>query len=385
MGKEMNELQQREFLIHSLGVFELRALARELGIASPTTKKREELISLIFDILKDGSQMKIKAHKRGRPFKKLSSVDAIVSSVQSIPKQEEATISGVVTFMQEEASFNTFCGNTTTFEGFVRIAKDGRLCLFDVDAWASAYIPDNIYGIEQLKLGAKVKISASLNSNDNYYEATAILEIEGVKFQDLANTEVELGDEVIGYNDIKFGNLTAKEGRRNVYSFDEELFEDDKFKSLVNFCEDNDYQLKVLSIDTPYENQVLFKSLDIQDTFITNYGDNDGEGINKVVDVANHAKYQTELGKKVVVFVPDVITVLRKVDEFIKKSHSENKELVCQNGRSEFAIIVMQNLLSIAKAYSNGYSTTLIMGYNKIDEDDKFLTTDIFKISKKLN
>lgn len=385
MGKEMNELQQREILVHSLGVFELRALARELGIASPTTKKREELISLIFDILKDGTQIKIKAHKRGRPFKKLSSVDAIVSSVQNTPKQEEATISGVVSFMQEEDSLNSFCGNTAILEGYVRIAKDGRFCIFDIDAWASAYIPEDIDGAELLKLGAKVKVSASMNTNKNHYDATAVLEVEGVKVEDAIDTEIDMGEEVIGYNDIKFGNFTAKEGRRNVYSFEEELFEDDKFKNLVNFCDKNNYQLKVLSIDTPYENQILFKSLDIPDTFISNYGDNDGEGINKVVDVANHAKYQTELGKKVIVFVPDIITALRKVDEFIIKTHAEKQPLIFQNGRSEYAIAVMQNLLTTAKAYSNGYSTTLIMGYNKIDENDQFLTTDILKISKKLN
>ena len=36
-----------ELEVKKLGIFELRGLAREVGVSSPTTKKREELIDLI--------------------------------------------------------------------------------------------------------------------------------------------------------------------------------------------------------------------------------------------------------------------------------------------------------------------------------------------------
>ena len=44
MQMKKDQREGKELLVRQLGVFELRGLARELGITSPTTKKRDELI-----------------------------------------------------------------------------------------------------------------------------------------------------------------------------------------------------------------------------------------------------------------------------------------------------------------------------------------------------
>ena len=74
---DTNEEMTIDVLINSLGVFELRGVARQLGIPSPTTKKREELISLIQGAINSGATVKDSTPKRGRPFKKLNILDSI--------------------------------------------------------------------------------------------------------------------------------------------------------------------------------------------------------------------------------------------------------------------------------------------------------------------
>ena len=41
---ETNQSKRIELEVKRLGIFELRALAREVGVQSPTTKKREETL-----------------------------------------------------------------------------------------------------------------------------------------------------------------------------------------------------------------------------------------------------------------------------------------------------------------------------------------------------
>ena len=79
MKKDQRE--EKELLIKQLGVFELRGLARELGIISPTTKKRDELIELILNKFDEGNIIDSNGKRKGRPYKKLSSLDDIMNSM----------------------------------------------------------------------------------------------------------------------------------------------------------------------------------------------------------------------------------------------------------------------------------------------------------------
>ena len=84
MINEKNDYVDREILVYDLGIFELRGLARKLGVPSPTTKKRDELISLILEKIKSGDVIDQTGKKKGRPFKSLSAIDEIYSSITSI-------------------------------------------------------------------------------------------------------------------------------------------------------------------------------------------------------------------------------------------------------------------------------------------------------------
>lgn len=61
--------------IEDLGIYELRVLARQVGVQSPTSKKREELLVAIRSILEGKENPYTKKDGRGRPTKAVSSID----------------------------------------------------------------------------------------------------------------------------------------------------------------------------------------------------------------------------------------------------------------------------------------------------------------------
>lgn len=46
---------------------------------------------------------------------------------------------------------------------------------------------------------------------------------------------------------------------------------------------------------------------------------------------------------------------------------------------------MIKKIISLGMAYANGGNISLIIGYNKKDEEDSFLSQDILKVCKKIN
>ena len=95
--------EEQELLVKQLGIFELRGLARELGIPSPTTKKRDELIKLILLKFENGDIVDDKGKRKGRPCKKLSTINDIVSTIANQFNEKNAqplVFETLVTFAQ---------------------------------------------------------------------------------------------------------------------------------------------------------------------------------------------------------------------------------------------------------------------------------------------
>ena len=81
MNGETSQSKRIELEVKKLGIFELRGLAREVGVTSPTTKKREELIENILERINKGRLDEVVVTKKGRPFKKLTVVDNLLNSM----------------------------------------------------------------------------------------------------------------------------------------------------------------------------------------------------------------------------------------------------------------------------------------------------------------
>ena len=82
-----SDAQKKKDIVRSLGIYELRGLARALGIKSPTTKIREVLIEDILLTILTGKPADPQVSRKGRPYKKLAHLDSIVSMIANKPEQ----------------------------------------------------------------------------------------------------------------------------------------------------------------------------------------------------------------------------------------------------------------------------------------------------------
>ena len=85
---ETTERYYTEEELTAMSIFQLRDTARKIGVASPTTKKKAELVREYMDI-STGKEMPNRTSNRGRPPKK--SVEPAEEEAQAKPvqKQEE--------------------------------------------------------------------------------------------------------------------------------------------------------------------------------------------------------------------------------------------------------------------------------------------------------
>lgn len=381
MENETKDIMKKEAVIRSLGVFELRGLARELGVPSPTTKKREELIALISEKIKEGHVPETLGQRRGRPFKKLNSLNEIVNGMVSENKKllDNRNYDNIVNFMQEAKPIIFDCGERIdNFEGFIRCQED-NLYFIDFHSHEKVYIDKQTEGYDLLSIGALVKAQAREISGSNDFWSHTIIEINGQPIDEFTQVEIDKGKEIINNDSIPFGKSEAKVGRRNVFSFKEDLYENDDFENLCEYCKTSDYKLLVFSLNTSFENQILFRNLNMDEPFVTEYGTNPKVSFDKIVDLINYTMYLVERGEKVIVFIPDILEVARTVETLFVSSEPKNL------GYAQETVMVMQKLLGLGRAYEQGCSGTLIMGYNEENKDDKLLNLDILRISKKLN
>ncbi len=379
MINEINIIEkQKEEMIKALGVFELRGLARQLGVSSPTTKRRDELIALILEASRNGKSFDDGMPKRGRPYKRLNILDSITNKITPDVTGERMDFVNLVRFSQEVAPVHeeTVDDEIYVFDGVLRRFDDNAV-INDMKTNTIVYVFNDTQYYEKFESGDRVKVEAKKLVGQSHYVASKILEINDTQAEEYQPIAFEQGEEIIENETLVFGDGKMGLGRRNIYKIENDLFENADFDKFYKECNDKNIHFIMLAINTSYENQIKFKSLNIKDNFTTVYGTNNDINFNKIVDVVFYAMNLVARGEKVVVFVSDIVETIRSLDACFENRKNEE--------HSPKAKIVMQKLLSFARAYSSGVSGTLFMCYNESDLNDKFLTNEVLKISKKVN
>ena len=380
--EKLQNVEQMEMFVRELGVFELRGLAREFGINSPTTKKREELIDLIMKVLHGEKNNEAYNKRKGRPYKKISTLNEIINSMikqsTNSTKTPELVFEkvSVFNFAQDIPDFSLTQDDNGEFEGYIRKTENRYLSIFDKQYEKWIYIREDLRFFNKIYVGDKVKLKAQSLSNENQYVATEILEINNVEAEKYSPIAIEkkVGNEIISNEKIPYGEGYAFVGRRNVFDNKQDLYENDNFNNLTLFCKQNGYKLILLGVNISFESEITLKDNNDLIKFSTVYGTKNIVNFNQIIDAINHCQNLSNRGEKVVLFVTDVMEVLNCLDECFEQ----------EEDHLERAKVVMRKLLSLGRAYEDGRNCTLIMGYSKYDLSDKFLTSEILKISKEI-
>ena len=374
MISEIRDSQHKEALVQNLGVFELRGLAREMGIPSPTTKKRDELVSLILEGFRAGGVAETKVQKRGRPYKKLTSLEEIVNSVIIPQPNGDISYDHIVSFAQEETLNLTVLGDDViAFDGIVR--KTNKMTAINVINSSAVILVEDISFAEKLENGDFVTVAAQKTAKENCYKAVEIETINDVQACIYERKAFNHGEEIISQNKILLSDGDAYIGRRNAKCLDEDLYESHFVQEIASYCKLNGATLVLLGLNTSYENQILFKQIGVKFNFTTPYDTEPSINLNKMIDGLNLAENLFEQGKETVVVVTDLGATLLALDE-----NFEGRE----SGHAKESKIIAKKLLSLAGAYSQGGQMSIIAFYNCVDEKDDFIAGDLLRICKKM-
>ena len=167
------------------------------------------------------------------------------------------------------------------------------------------------------------------------------------------------------------------EGRRNSILIENDIYENEDFTKLAKYCNEHDIKLVVLGTNTSFEDQIYFKSLDFEN-FTTKYGTSNEVNFNCIIDAIQYVQNLSDKGKNVLFYIMDIVEIMHLLDRCFVKEEDEE-------GHKKPSIVVIKKIISLGMAYANGGNISLIIGYNKKDEEDSFLSQDILKVCKKIN
>lgn len=372
-----NTIKYKEMFVKKLGIFELRALARELGVPSPTTKRRNELVSLILEKLQLGQGGQNSASKKGRPFKKLSSIDEILDYMADPSQEKEETtifptFEELICFAQEKPNAMFVNDKKETLCGVVR-NSNSTLYFIDLEKGNKVFLTDEVCEKYNLDKGDFLVCDCVGINTSNQFLVKEVLEINFVSAKDRKVDNVDLGRAVISEDRLAYGDKFLTVGRRNLVFYDKDIYEDDRFSRFASQCIEDGSRVVVIGSNISFENDILFKSIKGLVRFTSLYGESPQSAFDKVVDAITFVEKQISLGQKVVVFVCDVIEVIRSLDKYFAGSD------ICEDCYAQ-TLVILQKLLSLGRAYSSLASATLLISCREMDREDIILKNEIIKV-----
>lgn len=321
-------------VVEQLGIYELRTLARKVGVSSPTTKKRDELISLILKQVENQDTSNI-TNKKGRPPKNLSSTDdffnnLIVQETVSSPKtlvfrsndfekdeNIESIASGIIEFKDQY-----YFENMSLVKVFNKIYLDNNF-IKENNLSVGDFVEVIAGGMELQTIG-KAKVLLKVN-----YEITnKNLNIDNISFENNINivSNINQGDRALIKNS---GGII-------------ELF--NKYDQQIELISKN-YRVVYVANNIIPEEYVLFsKSKHL--SFTTKFDDDINTQLKNIELVISHMKQLLSYGE-------NIFLVVYNLDEIL-----ENLELLYKNNSIE-AMDVIKKLLSLGRNIEGNASITV--------------------------
>ena len=278
---------------------------------------------------------------------------------------------------QEQRKFGDGEGgysNETERVGYVRKNKE-TLCFIDISSDNWVFIPTTVQNADKLCQGDKVRVVAREKIGTNQFIATKVIQINDADATLFARERLADESEIISTETYLFGSKKIKKGRRNSFCLNEDLYENDDVLNLQKECKEKETIFVVLGVNTSFENQIYFSNLSNIENFTTKYGTSEDVNFNKIIDAINFVSQSTRSGKSVLLVINDVMEIERTILNYAKTK---------ANGDEGILRVVMTELLSQAKAFKNGVSTSIVLGYREIDKSSQYLQNEILRICKEI-
>lgn len=365
------DMQKKIEIVRSLGIYELRGLARVLGIKSPTTKVREQLIENILVTLVKGKPTDPQMSRKGRPYKKLAHLDNIVSLIANQPTTE-VSFETVSEFNQEMPVFSYKGEEVADVSGVLRL---GQLSSYFIDLKNGhhVFVSQDLVKTKHLETGDFIQGTAFKINDNNQYFVKEMFYVNDEAFKDYVYLEEQKIDQVLPSEFMHWDKFKILKGGRNIFVSDEPLYIDNSLKNILS-CLESENAVKIfLGLDLCFEDETFVSSKKII-KFSTQYISSADDGFNRVLDIINMITRLANQGKNIILFIYDVGLVLSVIDQ--KFSSTEKNSLQSR--------ILLKKLISLAEAKRDGSSTTLLATIRKDDAENQVLKNDLIRISVKI-
>lgn len=355
-----NMKQIDEIAMRNASIFELRNVARDIGVPSPTIYKKEELIEKIMKILTGENKPELPKTRQGRPPKVKNKLSASIAfgALNDENTQESYDLRGFLGSERLTVSDSGFVFGGDNMEyasgaGFLKFDKNGYGFLFKsgyvADPKDAIHVPSSFVKDYLLREGDYVECTCrKMDTQD----ASILTKVENEKdftsrklFEDLKSIESQ--------KTIKFNNTSFAEGSRNVLLVNNlKGFKEHIAKFKKTHPEDKVFCLVLDAVpeDLPFE----------FDTFYTFAGDSEKRNVFTTELFIERVKRMVERGEKVAIFVNELLKIV-KYQNFI----NGNSMFDAKNKSFELCL----KLMRLCSNYENGGSATMFAMLKQIDNE----------------
>lgn len=370
-----------EIAMRNASIFELRNVARDVGVRSPTIYKKEELIVKIMKIMKGEVKPELLKTRQGRPPKAGNKIYVNVENSFAFNGFEEKkcdekcdekyNVRGFLdgkqlTLANDGVVFGK--SNAEYFEGsgFLKFDKNGYGFLFKkgyvADPKQAIHVPNSYIKDCNLREGdfvectcrkmdtQNVKILTNVENEKDFKDRKFFNDFKSVKAKNIFSLDAPL-------------ELKTQEGTRNVLLVRNLKNNKKMLSSFENLSKE--YSIFCLSLDALPED-LPFKF----DTFYTFAGDSEKKNIFTIELFIERIKRLVEEGKKVVVFVNELMKIVKYQNFFNCNSMFDVKS-------KSFELCLQ--IMRLASCYDNGSSVTVfsLLKSNDLNECYKSLLGEL--------
>ena len=375
--------------LEKLGIFELRNLAREIGVYSPTIFKKKDLIEKMLLIVSGEEEPHTPKTKQGRPPKFIHSVNNLLDifipkSVSDEVESYEVNYKDIYDYSSLKAMENSDILNYNSQEGqkvkvILEVFEEGYGFCYKKGYKSSNidenyFISNNMISTYNLKTGDIIEglvKRITLDKPHILYKVTKINNIEAEHFnkvrKDFNELKAHYPTEQIVFKEeyvnkdvnIKYLNeyLPVGKGQRALVLIQKNMDYSVLITSFLNAIETNNMDTKCMLIDERPEDITEYcNSLKDANIFFTNIEDEPERAIQKIELGLERAKRKVEQEKDVLL----VISNLNRLYNLYKKYAAVLNPNEVNAQIDTYTLMMVKKLLSSARKVEEGGSLTIV-------------------------
>lgn len=377
--------------LQELGIFEIRNIARDVGVYSPTLFKKQELIDKIMRVITGKDEPYVKKTKQGRPPKNISNLNNLVDVIMPTKLFEDKKESDYSYFndINENINVASCDGKEKIFKGYVKVyADDFALVFYENFKEDKNVVFVTSQQIKQYKLksGDIITGKAIFVDDSKPFILKEVYSINEMQF----NSSFERNEDF----ENKFAIYATKKLKINVYTGEDEIFNliDSKspfakgqrvlLKNANNFSFEilhklttgnNNLKGLAILIDESPENYFEVNSNSKLSVISNNFGNRVNNLPLEIEVKLDNLLRQVELGE-------DVILFINSLEKYI--NYFVNENILNKLTKEEAIAKTKKNLndiILLGKNTNNGSLTVVVNAENSNEFDSLFNNILVFE------